>query len=327
MNFNEKTILITGGTGSFGKKFIETVLKKHNPKAIRVFSRGEFLQQQLGREIKDERLRFFIGDVRDKERLYRAMNGVDIVIHAAALKQVCTCGYNPMEAIKTNILGTENVIDAAIDNNIEKAIFISTDKAVNPVNLYGATKLCAEKLFIQANSYTGERRTTFSCCRYGNVSGSRGSVLPLFLEQKNKGVLTITDKRMTRFWLTLQQGVDFSIECLKRMQGGETFIPKIPSIKMLDVGCGMGEFADILREKGFEVVCLDGTDRCWRYVSKKGFEAYKINLENQKLPFAENLFDVVVSLEVIEHLWNTKNYLSEIKRVLRPNSYALFSNR
>lgn len=236
MTLKNKTILITGGTGSFGQKFTEVVLKKYKPKSIRIFSRGEFLQWEMAKKFDDSRLRFLIGDVRDKNRVYRAMNGVDIVVHAAALKHVPIAEYNPLEAINTNIIGTMNIIDAVIDNNVEKAMFISTDKAVNPINLYGATKLCAEKLFIQANSYTGgKRKTRFSCARYGNVIGSRGSVAPLFLEQKRKGVLTLTDKKMTRFWITLEQGVNFVIKCVERMKGGEIFIPKIPSMKVVDL--------------------------------------------------------------------------------------------
>jgi len=236
MGFSKKTLLITGGTGSFGKKFAEVVLKEHNPKAIRIFSRGELLQLQMRQQFKeDPRLRFFIGDVRDKDRLYRAMNGVDIVVHAAALKQVPACEYNPIEAIRTNIDGAANVIDAAIDNKVEKVMGISTDKAVHPVNLYGATKLVAEKLFIQGNAYAGGRRTRFSVVRYGNVVGSRGSVIPLFLKQRKEGKLTITDERMTRFWITLEQGVRFVIDCIDQMKGGETFVPKIPSMKLMDL--------------------------------------------------------------------------------------------
>jgi UDP-N-acetylglucosamine 4,6-dehydratase (inverting) len=234
--FGRKVILITGGTGSFGKKFTEIVLKEHNPKTIRIFSRGELKQWKMREQFNNnEKLRFFIGDIRDKDRLYRAMNGVDIVIHAAALKQVPTCEYNPIEAVRTNIEGTANVIDAAIDTGVEKAMAISTDKAVHPVNLYGATKLVAEKLFIQANVYTGERKTKFSCVHYGNVVGSRGSIVPLFLEQKKNGRITITDKRMTRFWITLEQGVHFVIDCIRKMKGGEIFIPKIPSMKVVDL--------------------------------------------------------------------------------------------
>ena len=230
MNLENKTILVTGGTGSFGQKFCEIVLREHNPKAIRVYSRDEFTQWQMDRKFQDERLRFFIGDVRDKERLSRAMNGVDYVFHAAALKHIPIAEYNPFEVIKTNITGTQNLIEAAIDNNVEKAILISTDKAVQPLNLYGASKLCAERLFVQANAYVGPRRTKFSCARYGNVLGSRGSVVPLFFEQKRKGKLTITDKKMTRFWITLEQGINFVLTSLDKTMGGEVFIPKIPSM-------------------------------------------------------------------------------------------------
>lgn len=238
MNFRSKTILVTGGTGSFGQKFADTLYHQYKPRAIRIFSRGEFLQHQMAQKFhpdKEDRIRFFIGDVRDKERLYRAMHGVDIVVHAAALKQIVAAEYNPIEAVKTNILGAINVIDAAIDNAVEKVMLISTDKAANPVNLYGATKLCAEKLFIQANSYTGGRKTKFSCVRYGNVFGSRGSVVPIFLQQKGRGILTITDPEMTRFWIALDEGVQFVIKSLERMHGGEIFIPKLPSVRIPDI--------------------------------------------------------------------------------------------
>jgi len=233
---NNKVILVTGGTGSFGQKFTEIILKEHNPKAIRIYSRGELLQHEMRRKFDDDpRLRFFIGDVRDRERIYRAMNGVDIVIHAAALKQVPTAEYNPIEAVRTNIDGAINVIDAAIDNDVHKLIAISTDKAVHPINLYGATKLVMERLFAQANVYTGARKSRFSCVRYGNVVGSRGSVVPLFLEQRENGMITLTDEKMTRFWITLEQGVRFVINCLERMHGGEVFVPKIPSMKITDL--------------------------------------------------------------------------------------------
>lgn len=234
---NDKTILLTGGTGSFGQKFTEIVLEKYNPKVIRIFSRGEKKQLDMKMKINDEKnkLRFFIGDVRDERRLYRAMADVDIVIHAAALKQVPLCEYNPIEAVKTNVDGAINVIDAAIDNNVDKVIAISTDKAVHPVNIYGATKMTAEKLFIQGNSYSPLGGTKFSCVRYGNVIGSRGSAIPLFLEQKKKGIVTITDKKMTRFWIQLEHGVRFVIDCINRMKGGEIFVPKIPSMKMIDI--------------------------------------------------------------------------------------------
>lgn len=236
MVLQNKVILVTGGTGSFGEKFTEIVLKEHNPKAIRIFSRGELLQQEMHQKFNnDPRLRFLIGDVRDRERVYRAMNGVDIVVHAAALKQVPTCEYNPIEAVRTNVDGATNVVYAAIDNGVEKAIAISSDKAVHPVNLYGATKLVMERLFVQANVYTGGRKTLFSCVRYGNVVGSRGSVIPLFLEQRKEGMITITDEKMTRFWITLEQGVRFVIDCISRMHGGEVFIPKTPSMKITDL--------------------------------------------------------------------------------------------
>ena len=236
MALDGKTILITGGTGSFGTKFTETVLREHNPKAIRIISRGELLQLQMRQLFNDDpRLRFFIGDIRDKERLSRAMNGVDIVVHAAALKQVPACEYNPIEATRTNIDGAANVIGAAIDNEVEKVMAISTDKAVHPVNLYGATKTVAEKLLVQGNVYTGRRKTKFSVVRYGNVVGSRGSVIPLFLKQKKTGKITITDERMTRFWITLEQGVCFVLDSIDRMQGGEVFVPKIPSMRMAEL--------------------------------------------------------------------------------------------
>jgi UDP-N-acetylglucosamine 4,6-dehydratase (inverting) len=236
MSLSGKVVLVTGGTVSFGNKFVEIALKEHAPKVIRVFSRDELKQFEMSREFRDdERLRFFIGDVRDAKRISRAMNSVDIVVHAAALKQVPACEYNPIEAVKTNINGAINVIDAAIDNGTEKVIALSTDKAVHPVNLYGATKLVAEKLFIQGNAYVGERGTRFSCVRYGNVVGSRGSVIPLFLAQREQGVITMTDKRMTRFWITLEQGVRFVIACLERMSGGEVFVPKIPSMKLIEL--------------------------------------------------------------------------------------------
>jgi UDP-N-acetylglucosamine 4,6-dehydratase len=235
MNWNTKVILLTGGTGSFGKKFAEIMLKKYHPKALRIFSRDELKQSEMREYFKDDALRFFIGDVRDKDRLHRAMERVDIVVHAAALKQVPSCEYNPFEAIKTNIIGAENIIDVAIDRQVEKVMAISTDKAVNPINLYGATKLCAEKIFVHGNSYAGEKRTIISCVRYGNVVGSRGSVVPVFKEQKEKGSLTITDERMTRFWITIEQGVEFVVKCIGMMQGGEIFIPKIPSMKITEL--------------------------------------------------------------------------------------------
>jgi len=231
----DKVILLTGGTGSFGNKFTEIVLKEHEPESIRIFSRGEKKQFDMNNRFNDDRLRFFIGDVRDKDRLRRAMNDVDIVVHAAALKQVPACEYNPIEAVRTNVDGAINVVDTSIDNGVDRVMAISTDKAVHPVNLYGATKMTAEKLFIQGNTYSGKADTKFSCVRYGNVIGSRGSVIPLFLEQKKKGIVTITDEKMTRFWMRLEQGVRFVINCINRMKGGEVFIPKISSMKVTDL--------------------------------------------------------------------------------------------
>src|SRR3989344_360360 len=230
-----KTLLITGGTGSFGKKFIRTVLNEYAIKRLVVYSRDELKQEEMRtmHDFNDPRLRFFIGDVRDKNRLYRAMVNIDVVVHAAALKQVLACEYNPIEAVETNIRGAENIINAVIDRGVKKVIVLSTDKAVNPINLYGATKLVAEKLFIQGNNYSSSDGVKLSCVRYGNVVGSRGSVVPLFKYQKKKGVVSITDKAMTRFWITLEQGVRFVINCINEMSGGEVFVPKIPSMKIV----------------------------------------------------------------------------------------------
>lgn len=236
-------ILITGGTGSFGYAFTRMALEKIKPEHLVIFSRDELKQFQMRQAFPlstNDNLRFFLGDVRDRERLYRAFDGVDVVIHAAALKQVPAAEYNPLEAIKTNILGAANIIDAAIDRNVKKVIALSTDKAANPVNLYGATKLCSDKLFVAANAYSGNHQTRFSVVRYGNVVGSRGSVIPYFLAQRASGVLTITDGRMTRFLITLQQGVDLVLRCLEMMQGGEIFVPKIPSVKVTDLARVIG---------------------------------------------------------------------------------------
>ena len=237
--FNNKTIFITGGTGSFGKKFIHNVLSKYKPKKIIVFSRDELKQFELQNTLIKYKsiLRFFIGDVRDKERLVTATKDVDFLIHAAALKQVVSSEYNPIETIKTNIYGAENVIKASLTNNIDKVIALSTDKAVNPINLYGATKFASDKLFVSANNIVGKNKSKFSIVRYGNVVNSRGSVIPLFkelIEEKNN-FLPITDPEMTRFWITLDEGVNFVINSFKLMIGGETFVPKIPSIKITDL--------------------------------------------------------------------------------------------
>ncbi|MBI5558928.1 MAG: UDP-N-acetylglucosamine 4,6-dehydratase (inverting) [Deltaproteobacteria bacterium] len=236
IDWTDQTILLTGGTGSFGKHFCRVMLEKHNPKVIRIYSRDELKQHEMRIEFGDDpRLRFFIGDVRDGKRLERAMDGADMVVHAAALKQVPACEYNPFEAVKTNVHGAQNVIDAAIDTGVKKVIALSTDKAVNPVNLYGATKLCSDKLFTQGNAYAGEKGTRFACVRYGNVIGSRGSVIPLFLNQKKSGTITITDDRMTRFWITLDEAVELVIKAFYYMEGGEIFVPRIPSMRITDL--------------------------------------------------------------------------------------------
>jgi UDP-N-acetylglucosamine 4,6-dehydratase len=231
INWTQTTVLVTGGTGSFGQQFARVLLRDHNPQKLIVFSRDELKQHEMRVSGFDQpNLRFFLGDVRDVVRLRRAMQGVDVVVHAAALKQVPAAEYNPIEAVMTNIIGGRNVVDAAIDCGVQRVLALSTDKAVNPSNLYGATKLVAEKLFVQANAYSGVGPTRFSCVRYGNVLGSRGSVIPLFLQQRKTGTVTITDPRMTRFWLTLDQGVRFVVQAIERMRGGEVFVPKIPSM-------------------------------------------------------------------------------------------------
>jgi UDP-N-acetylglucosamine 4,6-dehydratase len=231
-----KVVLVTGGTGSFGKALIKKLLEEYDPEAIRIYSRDELKQWEMAREFNNEKLRFLIGDVRDGERLSRACEGVDVIVHAAALKQVPACEYNPMEAVKTNVNGAINVINAALDNNVKKVIALSTDKAASPVNTYGATKLLSDRLFIQSNAYRGSHRDTqLSVVRYGNVMGSRGSVIPVFLKQRETGVITITDPSMTRFWITLPQAVDFVLSSLSIMQGGELFVPKIPSMKITEL--------------------------------------------------------------------------------------------
>lgn len=236
MDWKNQEVLVTGGTGSFGRKFVEILLRDYHPTKVIIFSRDELKQHEMRIGGFDHpNLRYFIGDVRDLNRLRRAMQGVDTVVHAAALKQVPACEYNPMEAIKTNVLGSSNVIEAALDAGVNKVMALSTDKAVNPINLYGATKLAAEKLLVQSNAYAGGTATRYSCVRYGNVVGSRGSVIPVFLKQKNEKKLTITDERMTRFWITLDQGIRFVIRCIEQMQGGEVFVPKIPSMKVVDI--------------------------------------------------------------------------------------------
>ncbi|HVY06742.1 MAG TPA: UDP-N-acetylglucosamine 4,6-dehydratase (inverting) [Burkholderiales bacterium] len=242
--FNDKSILITGGTGSFGKQYVRTILNRFEPKKLIIYSRDELKQFEMAQEFPTDKyacMRYFIGDVRDKDRLVQAMQGVDYVIHAAALKQVPAAEYNPMECIKTNIHGAENVIQAALANEVEKVIALSTDKAANPINLYGATKLASDKLFVAANNIVGGHRTRFAVVRYGNVVGSRGSVVPFFqkLLSEKSDHLPITDERMTRFWITLQQGVDFVLKDFERMRGGEIFVPKIPSVRIVDLASAM----------------------------------------------------------------------------------------
>ena len=248
--FDDKSILITGGTGSFGHKYVQTLLERFNPKRIVIYSRDELKQYEMQQKFNSEKMRYFIGDVRDGERLKQAMAGIDFVIHAAALKHVPVAEYNPMECIKTNIIGAENVIQAALANKVEKVIALSTDKAANPVNLYGATKLASDKLFVAANNIAGNLPTKFSVVRYGNVVGSRGSVVPFFQKLIDEGAksLPITDERMTRFWITLQHGVDFVLQNFERMHGGEIFVPKIPSIRIVDLAQAM------LPNKDFEII-------------------------------------------------------------------------
>jgi UDP-N-acetylglucosamine 4,6-dehydratase/5-epimerase len=268
VNWSQEAVLVTGGTGSFGKKFVELMLREYRPHRLVILSRDELKQHEMRASgLNDPSLRYFIGDVRDVNRLKRAFAGVTVVVHAAALKQVPACEYNPFEAIQTNIMGGRNVIDAAIDVGVRRILALSTDKAVNPINLYGATKLCAEKMFVQANAYAGEQQTRFSCARYGNVVGSRGSVIPIFLEQRKRGRITITDPRMTRFWLTLEHGVRFVIRCLEQMHGGEIFVPKIPSMRVMDLaetvapGCEVEQIGIRPGEKLHEVLVSEDESR------------------------------------------------------------------
>jgi len=260
-----KSILVTGGTGSFGRQFVQTVLARHRPKRLVVFSRDELKQYEMQQEFASPALRWFIGDVRDAARLQQALRGIDYVVHAAALKQVPAAEYNPTECVRTNVHGAENVIAACLANEVDKVIALSTDKAANPINLYGATKLASDKLFVAANNIAGGQRTRFSVVRYGNVAGTRGSVVPGFRKLLAQGAteLPVTDVRMTRFWITLQQGVDFVLKGFQRMSGGELFVPKIPSIRIVDLAKAMGPAASIRSvgrrpgEKLHEVMCPD----------------------------------------------------------------------
>ena len=260
-------MLVTGGTGSFGNKLVEIMLERYRPRRLAVFSRDELKQSEMQTRFDHPSLRYFIGDVRDRERLERAMHGVDLVFHAAALKQIPACEYNPFEAIQTNVMGAKNVIDAAIDQGVKRVVAISTDKAVAPTNLYGATKLCAEKLIVQGNVYVGERDTRLSVVRYGNVIGSRGSVIPLFAAQRASGTVTVTDPGMTRFWIRLADGVEFAIRCAAAMRGGEIFVPKIPSMRVTDLvqavapGCAVEVIGIRPGEKLHEVLLSEDESR------------------------------------------------------------------
>jgi UDP-N-acetylglucosamine 4,6-dehydratase/5-epimerase len=239
ISLSDSSILVTGGTGSFGQRFVHRILERHKPRRVVVYSRDELKQYEMAQALQAPQLRYFIGDVRDRERLERALHGIDTIVHASAMKQVVAAEYNPIECIKTNVLGAENIINAAINCGVKRIIALSTDKAVNPINLYGATKLCADKLFIAANSLAGLDGPRFSIVRYGNVVGSRGSIVPLFQQLRGSGKLPITDPRMTRFWITLEQGAAFVERCLGLMHGGEVFIPKIPSMRVTDLAAAM----------------------------------------------------------------------------------------
>jgi UDP-N-acetylglucosamine 4,6-dehydratase (inverting) len=300
-----KVVLVTGGTGSFGTKFAEVLLKSHNPRSIRIYSRGELKQVEMERRLGQPKVRFLVGDVRDRERLYRAMNGVDIVVHAAALKHVPVCEYNPMEAVKTNVHGAENVIDAAIDNGVEKVVALSTDKAVQPVNLYGATKLVAEKMFVQANAYVGMRKTRFSCVRYGNVIGSSGSVVPLFARQKEKGEVTITDERMTRFWITLEDGVALVLKALELMKGGEIFVPRIPSTKITELADAMAPGA---KKKVIGI--------------RPGEKLHEVLITQEEARHAKKV-DGVFVIEPEHAFWDVKNH---VKGVPLPEGFSYSSD-
>ena len=298
MNWSDQVVLVTGGTGSFGKKFIEIMLKEYHPVKVIVYSRDELKQHEMQVSGFDHpSLRYFIGDVRDLPRLERAMQGVDIVVHAAALKQVPACEYNPMEAVKTNILGTSNVVSAAIDAKVKKVMALSTDKAVTPVNLYGATKLTAEKLVVASNAYAGDMQTRLSCVRYGNVVGSRGSVVPIFIRQRETGRLTITDRRMTRFWLSLEQGVRFVISNIERMHGGEVFVPKIPSTKIVDLARVIAPDAEI------EVVGIRPGEKLHEMMISRDESRSTIELDDRFV------------VQPVGHLWFRHDWAQEGKAV------------
>ena len=336
MNWQDKVVLVTGGTGSFGRMFIKILLHEYHPKKIIVFSRDELKQHEMQRlhGFNDPRLRYFIGDVRDRDRLRRAMMGVDIVVHAAALKQVPACEYNPMEAIKTNILGSANVVEAALDTGVQKVLMLSTDKAVNPVNLYGATKLAAEKLVIQSNVYAAHAPTRFSCVRYGNVIGSRGSVVPLFLQQRETGKLTITDPRMTRFWISLEQGVRFVIRSIEQMRGGEVFVPKIPSMRIMDLAKAIAPNAEI------EVIGIRPGEKLHEVLIHEDEARHTVELEDmfvvQPLPLEEITWFAYPwekhgkrLPEGFRYASNTNDWwltVEELKELVRPIEASMFQS-
>ena len=307
MDWTKQVVLVTGGTGSFGKNFIKTMLAEYSPAKMIVYSRDELKQHEMRESGFDHpSLRYFLGDVRDLPRLHRAMQGVDIVVHAAALKQVPACEYNPMEAVKTNIIGTSNVVDAAIDAGVRKVMALSTDKAVTPVNLYGATKLTAEKLVVASNAYAGDKGTLLSCVRYGNVVGSRGSVVPIFIRQRASGRLTITDERMTRFWLSLEQGVRFVISNIERMHGGEVFVPKIPSTKIVDLARVIAPEAEI------EVVGIRPGEKLHEMMIHRDESRSTIELEDRFV------------VQPVGHLWFRHDWSQE--GTLVPDGFKYTSN-
>lgn len=294
-----KTILVTGGTGSFGKAFVKKVLSEHDPHKVIIYSRDEFKQYQMAQMFTSDKLRFFIGDVRDEKRLSRALTGVDYVIHAAAMKQVPAAEYNPFEAVQTNIMGAQNLINAALESKVQKVVALSTDKACNPVNLYGATKLCSDKLFVAANAYSGKLNTRFAVVRYGNVLGSRGSVVPLFRQLAPTGEIPVTDERMTRFWITLPQAVKFVIDSFALMSGGELFIPKIPSMRITDLaeavapGCRIKKVGIRPGEKLHEMMISRDDSRHLfelrdRYIKMPDFPFWKVVLPEGATPVLDN---------------------------------------
>ncbi|MDC1536833.1 UDP-N-acetylglucosamine 4,6-dehydratase (inverting) [Candidatus Thioglobus sp.] len=329
--FNGKSILITGGTGSFGHRYVSTLLDKFSPKRLVIFSRDELKQYEMALAFKgnEKVLRFFIGDVRDASRLKEAMRGIDFVIHAAALKHVPIAEYNPMECIKTNIHGAENVIQAALDSNVEKVMALSTDKAANPINLYGATKLASDKLFVAANNMAGGR-TKFSVVRYGNVVGSRGSVVPFFNKLINEGAksLPITHNEMTRFWITLQQGVDFVLKSMSRMDGGEIFIPKIPSVKIIDLAKAMAPNLPIkiigIRpgEKLHEIMCPSDDSHLTIEFKDYFVITPSITFFSRDLDFTENEQDEKGKIvkQGFEYSSGSNTYFLNLKEIISYNS-------